>query len=154
MRIRRQVPRVLVVPMVSLLLLPPLLANELVNISDIRDCRGVTGSAERLLCYDTVADGGVFNEQKLQQVQEDNFGKVETQPEVSVDQLTVTITRVTKSSTGVHYFYTEDGKAWRQSNGGRWTVNAPFEANIKKGLMGSFFLVTEGGKSERVKRVK
>jgi hypothetical protein len=146
--------RLLFGSLVSLLLLQPLLADEFVNISDIEDCRGITASAERLLCFDTVADGGVFNEQKLQQVQEENFGSKEAAPVVSVDKVTVTVVRITKSSTGVHYFYTDNDKAWKQSNGGRWTVKAPFEAEIKKGLMGSFFLVTEGGKSERVKRVK
>jgi len=145
-----------VVVYVALLMLPqPLLADEFENISDIKECRGITARAERLLCYDTVADGGVFNEQQLQKVQGENFGKKEEPPEeVSVDRLAVTIVRITKSASGTHYFYTEDGTAWKQSGSGRWSLQAPFQAEIKAGLMGSFFLVPEGGKSVRVKRVQ
>lgn len=139
---------------VSLMLLQPLLADEFKNISDIKECRAIESKAERLLCYDTVADGGIFNEQKLQQVQEENFGITERQADVSVDQVTVTIVRVTKSATGVHYFYTADGAAWKQSSGRKWNVKAPFEAEIKTGMMGSFFLAAEGGRSTRVKRVR
>lgn len=140
--------------LLALALLQPLRAEEPVNVSDIEGCQGIAAKAERLLCYDTIAEGGIFNEQKLQQVQEENFGKSDAPPEITADEVGVTIVRVSKSSAGTHYFYTEDGKTWKQSNSGKWTVSAPFEATIKKGLMGSFFLVTEGGKSERVKRVK
>lgn len=140
--------------LVSLLLLQPLLADEFVNITDVEDCRGIPASAERLLCFDTVAGGGVYNEQKLQEVQKENFGAQAEETVVSADEITVTIVRVTENSAGIHFFYTEDGKAWRQNGSGRWSMQAPFEATIKKGVMGSFFLKTEGGKSERVKRVK
>ena len=139
---------------VLLVLLSPLMADEFENISDFKECRVIEAKAERLLCYDTVADGGVFNEQQLQQVQKENFGIKEEQSNVSVDQLTVTIVRVSKSATGIHYFYTADGAAWKQSNGRKWSVKAPFEAEIKSGMLGSFFLAIEGGKSTRVKRVK
>jgi len=147
--------RVLSGLLVSLLLPQALLASEFVNITDMEGCREITASAERLLCFDTVADGGIFNEQKLQEVQKENFGAEEQAAAVvSVDEVPVTIVRVTKNSAGVHYFYTEDGKAWKQNGSGRWSLKAPFTATIKKGLMGSFFLVPEGGKSQRVKRVK
>lgn len=139
---------------VSLVLLRPVLADEFKNISDIKKCRAIEATSERLLCYDTVADGGIFNEQQLQQVQKENFGITERQRDVSVEQITVTIVRVTKSSTGVHYFYTADGAAWKQSNGRKWNVKAPFEAEIKAGKVGSFFLVSESGKSTRVKRMR
>ena len=139
----------------TLLLSQSLLAGELVEISDFRGCRSIVSSAERLLCYDTIADGGIYNEQQLQQVQEENFGKKEELPEeISVDRLAVTIVRVSKSSSGAHYFYTEDGTIWKQSGSGRWSLNAPFQAEIKAGLMGSFILIPESGKSVKVKRVE
>lgn len=147
-------PGSIAVSFASLMLLQTVLADELVNISEIEDCQSITAKSERLLCYDTVAGGGVFNEQKLQEVQEENFGNKDKEPEVSIDRVSVTIVKVSKSSSGRYYFYTDDGKAWKQSNTGRWTLKAPFKAEIKAGMMGSFFLVTEGGKSERVKRVK
>jgi len=74
--------------------------------------------------------------------------------DTSVDRLMVTITRVKKDGSGIHYFKTSDGQVWKQRNAGGWSSEVPFEAEIKKGLMSSFFLVNEGGKSTRVKRVK
>ena len=137
-----------------LVLVQPLLADEFVNISDFKECRAIEAAAERLVCYDTIADGGVFNEQQLEKVRKEHFGNKERPEEVSIEQLTVSIVEVKKSATGVHYFYTADGAAWRQSTSGRWTQKAPFEAEIKTGVMGSFFLVSEKGKSVRVKRVR
>jgi len=139
---------------VSQMLMQTLLADELINVSDVKGCRAIAAKMERLLCYDTVADGGVFNRQKLQQVQTENFGSKKRQPDISVDQLAVTIVRVQKGATGIHYFHTADGKVWKQSNRGNWSSKVPFQAKIKAGVLGSFFLVTEGGKSARVKRVR
>ena len=203
--------RIVAVPFSSLLLIGlcasqmialPLLADEFTEIRDIRKCRAISSDTERLACYDTISDGGVFNEQKLKQVQVESFGssalreeKVPVAPapstetgtataapaasagvataapaastgvatvapapatgaDLSVDRLTVTITRVKKDGSGIHYFQTSDGQVWKQRNAGGWSLKVPFEAEIKKGIMGSFFLVNEGGKSTRVKRVK
>jgi len=170
----------------------PLLADELVNISDPKGCRAITGDTERLACYDTIIDGGIFNEQILKQVQVESFGSSSMRKEkppaapapatetgtataaetgaaagtgtvskapaaaidISADELSVTITRVKKDGSGIHYFQTSDGQVWKQRNAGAWSLKVPFEAEIKKGMMGSFFLVNEGGKSTRVKRVK
>lgn len=163
----------------------PLLADEFINISDIKGCRAIRGDTERLACYDTVSDGGVFNEQKLKQVQVESFGSSAlrkerapvapapstgtgtatpatapapvtpaTAPNIPVDRITVTITRVKKDGSGIHYFQTSDGQVWKQRNASGWSLKVPFEAEIKAGALGSFFLVNEGGKSTRVKRVK
>jgi len=140
--------------LVSQILTQNLLADEFINVSDVKECRAIAAKAGRLLCYDTVADGGVFNEQQLQKVQKENFGSKDGQSDVSVDQLAVTIVSVTKSTTGIHYFHTADGAVWKQSNSGKWNLKVPFQAEIKAGMLGSFFLVTEGGKSVRVKRVR
>ncbi len=170
----------------------PLLADEFINISDIKGCRAIRGDTERLACYDTVSDGGVFNEQKLKQVQVESFGSSAlrkerapvapapstgtatatatpatapaapatapatpaTAPDIPVNRITVTITRVKKDGSGIHYFQTSDGQVWKQRNVSSWSLKVPFEAEIKAGMLGSFFLVNEGGKSTRVKRVK
>jgi hypothetical protein len=171
----------------------PLLADEFANISDIKGCRAITGDTERLACYDTIIDGGIFNEQILKQVQVESFGSSSLRKEkppaapapatetgtataagtgtaaagtgtvskapaaaidTSADELSVTITRVKKDGSGIHYFQTSDGQVWKQRNASAWSLKVPFEAEIKKGLMSSFFLVNEGGKSTRVKRVK
>lgn len=136
------------------LFLQPVLAEAPAEISEFAGCRTIAEDAERLLCYDTIADGSIYNEQKLQQVQKENFGNAEKKSEVSTDRLEVTVVRVRKADTGIHYFYTADDKVWKQLNRGNWTIKAPFQAEIKAGMLGSYFLVTEGGKSVRVKRVK
>lgn len=165
----------------SQLFTSPLLAEELMNITDIKDCQGISGDAERLACYDTVSRGETFNEQQLKQVQIEQFGSSKlrkpaepeppapkesasttTQPasspspktKVSVDEINVTVVRVKKDGLGIHYFQTSDGQVWKQQNATAWSLTVPFGAKIEKGLMGSFFLVNEGGKSTRVKRVR
>lgn len=132
-------------------LMPPALAGDTEAVSDVKDCRSIAGDAERLLCYDTVIDGGVFNQK---QVETENFGANKSQPESAVEKLVVTIVRVQKSKSGIHYFHTADAQVWKQVNRGNWSLDVPIQAEIKSGMMGSFFLVTEGGKSTRVKRVQ
>ena len=132
-------------------LMRPSLAEEQVEISEVGDCRSIKGDTERLLCYDTVVEGGIFNQK---QAETENFGANKSQAESAVEKLLVTVTRVQKSDSGIHYFHTADEQIWKQVNRGNWSTDVPFQAEIKSGLMGSFFLVTEGGKSTRVKRVK
>ncbi len=130
-------------------------ADDFVNISDIKECRAIEGKVERLLCYDTIADGGIYNEEKLQEAQEEDFGSKAGPTDISLEKLTVTIVKVSKAAGRIHYFYTDDGKVWKQSTPrGNWIIDVPFEAEIRSGMMGSFFLVLENGKSTRVKRVQ
>jgi len=165
---------------------PPASADELMNITDIKDCQKISGDAERLSCYDTVSRGGIFNEQKLKEVQVEQFGSkqlrkppeaapaeeakpvksvaseatTETQSpplpqtKISVDQIQVTVIRMQKDGAGHHYFQTSDNQVWKQEDAKRWSTAVPFDAKIEKGMMGSFFLVSESGKSTRVKRVR
>lgn len=140
----------------SPMLIQPLMADEFINVTDIKECGAIPDKAERLLCYDTTADGGVFNQQQLEQVQKEEFGSKEKEHDSSVDQIAVTIVRIQRSSTGIHYFYTADDAVWKQSSsrGGKWSLGVPLQVEIKAGVMSSFFLVTEGGKSTRVERVR
>ena len=73
---KNSLQKILVLPLLSTLMIglgasqlfmSSLLADDLVNISDVEDCRGIWGDVERLSCYDTVIDGGIFNEQKLKE---------------------------------------------------------------------------------------
>ena len=52
----------------------PLQADELMNIDKVEDCGKIKGDKERLACFDTVINGGIFNEEILKQVQIDEFG--------------------------------------------------------------------------------
>ena len=132
----------------------PLLADEYINVTDFRDCRTIKGKAERLLCYDTIADDGVFNTQQIRQVQQETFGANDRESDISIDTLSITIERVEKGNNDKRYFYTEGGQVWKQQKPGRYPSKVPFEAEIKSGAMGSFFLVNESGRSIRVTRVK
>ena len=132
----------------------PLLADEFKNVSNFKECRAIKGNSERLLCYDTIADGNIFNEEALQQVQVEKFGSKEREAVISIDELSVTVVRIKKDGNGLHYFQTVDGQVWRQVNRGNWSSEVPIEAKITEGALGSFFLTNEGGKSTRVKRVK
>lgn len=189
---------------VSQMFILPLQADELVNITDIKGCRGIKGDIERLSCYDTINDGGVFNEQIQREVRVEDFGsktmpkapapapaettapaptpatspvtttgsssasvpepapEVASVPEpapvagkgVSAKELDVTIVRLKKGNGGIYYFQTSEGQVWKQQNALAWNLKAPFDAKIKKGVLGSFFLIHKGGKSTRVKRVR
>ncbi len=132
----------------------PLLADEYINVTDFRDCQAIKGKAERLLCYDMIADGGVFNTQQVRQVQQETFGAKDREPDVSIDTLSITIERVEKDNNDKRYFYTAGGQVWKQQNPGLYPSKVPFEAEIKSGVLGSFFLVNESGRGIRVKRVK
>jgi hypothetical protein len=139
---------------VSTMLFQALMADEPENVSNVEDCRKISGKSERLACYDIVADGGVFNEQQAQQEKVESFGGTNKQPESSVEQLAVTIVKVQKADNRIHYFHTADGTVWKQSSASSWKLNVPFQATIKTGVFSSYFLVAEGGKSTRVKRVR
>jgi hypothetical protein len=176
----------------SQMLVLPVLADELINISDVKGCRAIEGEAERLACYDTVSGGGIFNEQKLKQVQVEEFGsarmkpvpqpKAEPAPVVatdpgaaatqetapakeaspipatgkatSVDRISVTIVRSKKDKLNIYYFQTASGQVWKQQEAVSWNIKPPFDAEIKAGVLGSFFLVYGGDVSTRVKRVR
>ena len=73
---------------------------------------------------------------------------------ITVDEIHVTVVRVKKDGTGRFYFQTSDRQVWKQQEPSSWSLTVPFDAKIEKGMMGSFFLITEGGKSTRVTRLK
>ena len=129
-------------------------ADEVKNVTEFNGCRSLADDARRLLCYDTVADGGVFNEEKIQEAVEESFGTNESENNIDTDELSVRVIRVREGAGNVHFFYTENGAVWRQTNGRRWKIKAPFNATISSGVFSSYFLVTDTGKSTRVKRVK
>lgn len=133
------------------------LADANAGIDRVDGCRAIAADAERLLCYDTVVDGDEYRKEQLQQAQVDAFGETGTDADVEIDEvdkIAVTIVKVTKSNTGTYYFHTANDQVWKQSGRGTWSRKVPFDAEIKAGTMGSYFLTNEGGKSTRVQRVR
>lgn len=147
-------PVIGLIALLSLMPIEPLSAAEHAPISRIGGCRTIEDNTERLRCYDTISDGGVYEERESQQPAQENVSRNENPADTSVDQKPVTIVRITKGQNRIHYFYTADGTVWRQTGRGSWNLKVPFEARIEAGMLGSFFLVTDGGKSTRVKRVE
>lgn len=135
----------------AMMLLQPVLADEPERSADIDQCRAIAADKERLRCYDTIADGGVFDKRQVQPEQNE---KRKNQADRSAEQVSVTIVRVQQGQDRRHYFHTAEGAVWKQTGRGSWSRAVPFEARIKKGALSSYFLVTEGGKSTRIKRVR
>jgi hypothetical protein len=83
-----------------------------------------------------------------------NFGLKEKRPVVEAHTIRVTVTSVRKSLRNKLIFETEDGQVWQQTD--QRTVryeDAPFEADIRSGSIGSFFLKPESSSmSIRVRR--
>lgn len=134
-------------------------AEEPSDIAKIQECRAIAANASRLRCYDAIADGGVYREGRLEETRQEDLdnpaidetpAKDETPP---ADSWKVSIVRIQKGQNRVFYFHTADGGVWKQTGRGSWNLAVPFDAVIKKGALGSYFLVAEGGKATRVKRV-
>lgn len=112
------------------------------------DCRLIEDDGERLRCYDEREDSCASGQASDQaQGQKHNSA-------LPVERIAVTIVDVKEGESRTRYFYTDDGQIWRQTGRGSWSLSVPFQAELKPGSLGSFFIVTEGGKSARVKRVQ
>lgn len=72
------------------------------------------------------------------------------------NQFTVSITKIIKSKSGLYFYQSEDGLAWRQIEAERTFVpkSLPAVATIKKASFGSQFLSFEGRRSTRVTRIE
>ncbi len=138
----------------SLGLLQPALAGESEAVGGISECRVITDAMERLRCYDAFVDSAGGRVRAPEASGPVAPGSDEMPAVPSAGQLSVTIVRVDTAETRNNYFHTADGAVWKQTGRGSWSIDVPFTAIIKPGVLGSFFLVTEGGKSTRVKRVR
>lgn len=125
-----------------------LLADEAVPHPLLESCRVIDSDTDRLACYDELVRKGSWD------------APCNTAPSgvrespSPAERTAVTVTRVQVSETKVRYFYLDNGQVWKQTDRGSWNIGVPFQAELKPGQFGSFFLVTEDGKSARVKRVK
>ena len=141
--------------------------------ADYLKCTLIADMSPRLACYDAVSASlraTVQNEASPAveaQPEEDaeararaNFGAStlprERQERNEPDEVGVLITSWRTSPLGKLVFTTEDGQVWRQSDSNRlFPRSEQFNATIKKGMMGSYFLKIEGiRRAIRVKRVR
>lgn len=111
-------------------------------------CRAIAADADRLACYDELTRSDAWAAPcDLARHSAPDSG-------TPAERTSVMIVRIQISENKVRYFHTESGEVWKQTDRGSWNLAVPFQADLKPGRLGSFFLVTEGGKSARVKRVK
>lgn len=70
------------------------------------------------------------------------------------DSITVEVTRVSESAYGKMLITTADGQVWRQTDQARARMpEVPFNAEIRSGAAGSFFIqASSGGRAVRVRR--
>ena len=70
------------------------------------------------------------------------------------DSITVEVTRVSESAYGKMLLTTADGQVWRQTDQARARMpEVPFDAEIRSGASGSFFIqASSGGRAVRVRR--
>ncbi len=89
------------------------------------------------------------------EAQQFGLSEVQKQPE-SLDSIHVVVVSVDSNAYGKLIFTTESGQVWRQTDQNRRRYRQiPFDAKIRKGAVGSFFLTPlSGGAAVRVKRSK
>lgn len=128
-------------------------------------CVDVRKSKKRLQCYDTVLQEQhpeMFKKLETARKEEqlEEFGSprsaTRSKEEEELKQVDVVIIENAKSRNGKWLLVTERGQIWRQVGDKSFYLRKkPFNARLKKGTLGSFFLVITGTKrSYRVKRVK
>lgn len=85
----------------------------------------------------------------------EQFGLSEAQQKQErLDSITVEVTRVSESAYGKMLITTADGQVWRQTDQARARMpEVPFDAEIRSGASGSFFIqASSGGRAVRVRR--
>ena len=130
-------------------------------------CADVKKSKRRLECYDTVLKAqhpAMFEkmEAAAKKEQTEEFGArtpaAGSKGSEKLNLLKVVIVDFSRTSHGKWILTTDSGQIWRQSDNqglAPFAPKRPFNASIKRGALGSFYLVIEGSKrSIKVKRLK
>ena len=121
-----------------------------------KDCLGIKDKAVRFVCYETFAKGQVFSQKKAVVEQKKAFGTGKQTTIDTMQVLTVSIVKLNETAAGSLFFTTSEGQIWKKKSRGRFRkVPVPFEATIKKKLMGGYLLSPVGSKAAvTVSRVK
>jgi len=175
---------VLFVALFAVAMTTPAAAQSPEEIEAIRRCSKIEDTGARYRCYDEVMRSQTRNTQRpslpvpgsapAPEVQRNrgaaatapaatpsatnpagHFG-LKTPPPGEPDVIDVRIVEARKSVTGKWMFTTSDGQLWVQNDTKQAIYHHPeFNAKIKKGMIGGFFLNPEGPeKTVRVRRVK
>lgn len=121
-----------------------------------KDCLGIKDKAVRFVCYETFAKGQVFSQKKAVVEQKKAFGTGKQTTIDTMQVLTVSIVKLNETAAGSLFLTTSEGQIWKKKSRGRFRkVPVPFEAMIKKKLMGGYLLSPVGSKAAiTVSRVK
>lgn len=111
------------------------------EFTNFKDCRSIDDKAVRFVCYETFAQDKIFSQKKAEIEQKKAFGTGKKTTIDTMNELTVTIVKLVKAPSGGVIFVTSDNQTWKQKDTRRIrSSKVPFEATIKKKLMGSYSL--------------
>ncbi len=153
------------------------------EIDKVYACSSIAESGARLACFDAAVatmkqaqasgDVAVVSRAQIQQAEKDAFGlspaaqasavtsavtgaAAPAEPAPELDRVAVTIVAAEKRQNGKFRFTLGDGQIWDQTDSValRLLPSAPFDGEIRRAAMGSFFLKPADKTAVRVKRVK
>jgi hypothetical protein len=128
-------------------------------LSEIVRCAGITGSPERLKCFDAAVQRArdALGEQPAK---EDDFGKPPPPRTDEIAQITATLLELARTARGRAVFILDNGQTWRQIDADGTQVHDPapgkaLSVTIAKGALDSYNLTLEGrNASIKVRRLK
>lgn len=128
-------------------------------------CSEVTGDAERLACFDSLAKGmqstpivkadGADKEHALPPLADD-VGKPKNEEEVPPEEYAGRVESCAQSdASGRWYFTFDNGQVWRQSNSGRLPFReCDFAVRLRRDMFGYKLEIPSEDRSIRVTRVR
>lgn len=138
------------------------------------DCVKVSSDEKRLICFDQLArktlvplsstkvSNAVKKQQEYVKLEEtkkvDDFSKEalkKSSEEKGPESITATVSKLKKMIRGQWIIYFENGQKWQQKDSAKIMLSVGDVVRLKKGSMGSVFLLKEGSnRNVRVKRLK
>jgi len=139
-----------------------------VSAADTEICRGISNDAQRLACYDRAsppyaASASVPGAAAAATQPERNFGLSIAQQRAAdpaahrdeLDRLDANVGDMRRLSTGAFVLTLDNGQQWQQAEvNSRARPKKGDRVSIRRGMLGSFFLVTPDNVATRVRRLK
>jgi hypothetical protein len=121
--------------------------------SDKQNCAMLPDDAERLACYDKAFPPGPFDQAAVLAATAKNFGKSEKKSSASsIQSGVVSIKYLVRNQ---RQFTLDNGQIWYETDKGQSVkVKIGDQVTIKDAAMSSYLLITPGGASIRVRRLK